>query len=86
MLLVVLVLVLTTVGVVGVNYTQWGRQFPPGRRMLYGAIGGAGTGLILLPLLGLVAAILFFILCLGAIVAIVFAVILVARHLNRSRY
>lgn len=86
MLLVVLVFVLTAAGVVGVNYTQWGRQFPPGRRMLYGAIGGAGTGLLVLPLLGLVAAILFFLVCLAAIVAIIFAVIALARHLNRSRY
>lgn len=55
------------------------------RRVLYGAAAGAGLGLLLIPLLGLLAAVVVFVVALAAAVALVCGLALLLRHLGRSR-
>jgi hypothetical protein len=49
------------------------------RRMLYGAIAGAVVGLVLVPILGLLAAFAYMLLVLAVVLAIIVVVYLVAR-------
>ncbi len=88
MALVVLVVALAAAGgLVGWNergpLAAWG--VPPLRRLVYGAAAGAALGLLLLPLLGLVAAVVLLAVSLAAVVAIGFAVVLLARVLGGRR-
>jgi len=56
---------------------------PAPRRVLYGAVAGALLGLLLIPVLGLVAAVALFAVGLGALLAVALAVALLARRLAR---
>ena len=61
----------------------WGLGLP--QRVAVGALGGAIFGLLLVPLLGLVAAVLLFALSLCALVLLVVGVVFVARLLSGRR-
>ncbi len=58
---------------------------PRHRRMLYGAIIGAVVGLVLVPVLGLLAAFAYMLLVLLGVLAIIFVVYFVARAFARFR-
>lgn len=81
-MLIILVLALGAAGaMLAANDRGWlaSRGIPSGRRLLYGGLGGALLGLLLIPLLGLVAALVFFAAGLAVVVAVIAAAILLAR-------
>ncbi len=57
----------------------WGRW--PARRTMQGALVGAVGGLLLIPVLGLLAAVVFFILALAVVAALAVGIFLVSRRL-----
>lgn len=63
--------------------SRWGLAAP--QRIALGALAGALLGLLLVPVLGLVAAVLLFVLSLSALLLIVAAVAVVARLLAGRR-
>jgi len=58
------------------------RGVPPGLRLLYGGAAGAFVGLVLVPVLGLVAALLLFAVGLAALGAVALGVAMLARALR----
>lgn len=58
---------------------------PRHRRMLYGAIAGAVLGLVLIPILGLLAMFAYMLLVLLGVVAVIFVVYFIARAFARFR-
>ncbi len=82
----VLVVILAVTGALVVNHMRWGPGLSIARRTLIGALLGAGAGLLVLPALGLVAAVLVFVLALAATAAVVVAAVLLIRHLMGPRF
>lgn len=61
------------------------RGIPPGRRLLYGALAGGAFGLLLLPALGLLAAVLVFAVSIALLIAAAVAVLLLLRAVSGRR-
>jgi len=83
----VLLLLVLALGAAGAMFAAddrgWlaSRGVAPGHRLLYGVCAGALVGLLLIPVLGLVAALVLFAVGLAAVVAVVAAAVLIARAL-----
>lgn len=61
------------------------RGIAPGRRLLYGALAGAAFGLLLLPILGLLAAVVVFVVSIALLIAAAVAVLLLLRAVSGRR-
>ncbi len=87
-MLLLLVLALAVTGaLLAADDRGWltSRGVPPGRRVLYGAAAGAAAGLLLIPVLGLVVALVFFVVAVALLAAIALGVVLLMRSLSGRR-